>query len=164
MNTNISRLNESDMQHLRRCLALAQAALAAGDQPFGSVLADAAGSVLAEARNRNREIGPLAHPEFELADWATHNLTADERSSSTLYTSGEHCPMCSAAHGWARLGRIVYIASSKQFVQWQRELGIAASPVAALPIQSVVADIEVIGPVDSLSDEIKALHVQYYAS
>ena len=159
---SISQLSEIDMQHLRRCLALAEAALLAGDQPFGSVLADAAGDALAEARNREREIGPLAHPELELADWATQSLRLDQRGSTTLYTSGEHCPMCSAAHGWARLGRIVYIASSQQFAQWQREMGAAGSPVAALPIQSIVPGIEVIGPVDSLTEQIKALHERYY--
>lgn len=160
----VSQLNESDMQHLQRCLSLAQIALEAGDQPFGSVLADATGKMLAEARNRAGEIGPLAHPELELADWATQHLELEQRGSATLYTSGEHCPMCAAAHGWARLGRIVYIASSKQFADWQRELGAAASPVAALPIQSVVPGIEVIGPVDSLTEQIKALHVRYYGS
>lgn len=155
-------LNESDMQHLRRCLSLAEAALEAGDQPFGSVLADATGKMLAEARNRDREVGPLAHPELELADWATQNLELDQRGSTSLYTSGEHCPMCSAAHGWARLGRIVYIASSAQFAQWQREMGAACSPVASLPIQSIAPGIEVVGPVDSLTEQIKALHHRYY--
>lgn len=156
------QLNESDMQHLRRCLTLAEAALEAGDQAFGSVLADASGKMLAEARNRDREVGPLAHPELELADWATQNLELAERGSTTLYTSGEHCPMCAAAHGWARLGRIVYIASSQQFAQWQREMGATASPVSNLPIQSIVPGIEVVGPVDSLTEQIKALHVRYY--
>ncbi len=164
MNTNTKQLDETDMQHLRRCLSLAQTALAAGDQPFGSVLVDAVGSLLAEARNRTRELGPLAHPEFELADWATQNLDLEQRGSTTLYTSGEHCPMCSAAHGWARLGRIVYIASSQQFARWQLEMGVAPSPVAALPIQSVVPHAEVVGPVESLTQAIRALHVQYYAS
>ncbi len=161
---SVSQLSESDMQHLQRCLTLAEAALEAGDQPFGSVLADSAGKMLAEARNRDREIGPLAHPELELADWATQNLELAQRGSITLYTSGEHCPMCAAAHGWARLGRIVYIASSQQFAQWQRELGAAGSPVASLPIQSIVPGIEVVGPVDSLAETIKALHVRYYSA
>lgn len=158
-----SQLSQSDMHHLQRCLILAEAALEAGDQPFGSVLADATGKMLAEARNRDREIGPLAHPELELADWATQNLELDQRGSTTLYTSGEHCPMCAAAHGWARLGRIVYIASSQQFAHWQREMGAPASPVSSLPIQSIVPGIEVVGPVDSLTEEIKALHARYYA-
>jgi len=25
-----------------------------------------------------------------------------------MYTSGEHCPMCAAAHGWVGIGKLVY--------------------------------------------------------
>lgn len=32
-------------------------------------------------------------------------LTAADRAAATVFTSGEHCPMCSAAHAWAGLGR-----------------------------------------------------------
>jgi len=30
-------------------------------------------------------------------------MTPAERLQATVYTSGEHCPMCAAAHGWAGL-------------------------------------------------------------
>ena len=33
-------------------------------------------------------------------------------AACTVYTSGEHCPMCSAAHAWVGLGRIVYAVSA----------------------------------------------------
>src|SRR3712207_6925299 len=51
------------------------------------------------------------HPEFAIARWAATHLTPDERAAATVYTSGEHCPMCAAAHAWAGLGRIVYARS-----------------------------------------------------
>jgi tRNA(Arg) A34 adenosine deaminase TadA len=54
-----------DLVHLRRCVALAADALQAGDDPFGSVLVDADGTVLAEARNRETtSADPTAHPEL----------------------------------------------------------------------------------------------------
>src|SRR5699024_11904289 len=34
------------------------------------------------------------HPEFAIARWAANNLTPEERAKATVYTSGEHCPMC----------------------------------------------------------------------
>ncbi len=49
-----------------------------------------------------------------------------ERVRATVYTSGEHCPMCAAAHAWVGLGRIVYAASSAQLTQWLQRLGYPA--------------------------------------
>src|SRR3712207_7274778 len=40
--------------------------------------------------------------------------------SATVYTSGEHCPLCAAAHAWVGLGRIVYASSSVQLTAWLR--------------------------------------------
>ena len=33
-------------------------------------------------------------------------------------------PMCSAAHSWGGLGRIVYASSSEQLAEWMSELGV----------------------------------------
>ncbi|MGW4473181.1 nucleoside deaminase [Nonomuraea sp. NPDC004354] len=151
-------MNEIDLRHLRRCLELAAEALESGDDPFGSVLMAADGTVLAEDRNRETsESDPTRHPEIDLARWAAANLPVEERAGTTLYTSGEHCPMCSAAHGWVGLGRIVYAASAAQFVAWRAELGLPASPVNALPIQQVVPGVTVEGPVADLAEEVRAL-------
>jgi Cytosine/adenosine deaminases len=108
-------VTEADLRHLRRCVELATEAVEAGDFPFGSVLVAADGTVLAEDRNREVTTGdPTRHPEFALARWAATNMTPPDRAPATVYTSGEHCPMCAAAHGWAGLGRIVYATSSQQ--------------------------------------------------
>ena len=74
------------------------------------------------------------HPEFAIARWAAANLAPPERARATVYTSGEHCPMCSAAHAWVGLGRIVYATSSSQLTEWRAEWGAPPSPVAPLPI------------------------------
>ena len=100
------------MGHLGRCVELARKALAEGDEPFGSVLVSAEGKVLAEDRNRAGSGDHTRHPEFELARWAAGHMTPEERAGATVFTSGEHCPMCAAAHGWVGLGRIVYVCSS----------------------------------------------------
>ena len=44
-------LEPGELDILRRCISLAREALEAGDQPFGSVLADGAGNTLREERN-----------------------------------------------------------------------------------------------------------------
>ncbi|MFF2274389.1 nucleoside deaminase [Agromyces sp. NPDC058126] len=151
-------ISEADLAHLRRAVELAREALAGGDGPFGSVLVDAAGVERFADRNREETTGdPTRHPEFEIARWSAVHLTADERAAATVYTSGEHCPMCSAAHAWVGLGRIVYVASAEQIAGWRRELGAPASPVAALPITAVAPGLPVEGPVDELVAEVRVL-------
>ncbi len=53
----MDELTDADRGHLLRCVELAREALDAGDEPFGSVLADADGTALAEGRNRVVETG-----------------------------------------------------------------------------------------------------------
>ncbi|WP_235937106.1 hypothetical protein [Vreelandella azerica] len=45
-------ISPTDKIHLQRCIELAEEALAAGDEPFGSLLVGASGEVLREDRNR----------------------------------------------------------------------------------------------------------------
>ncbi|PKY01833.1 cytidine deaminase-like protein [Aspergillus campestris IBT 28561] len=152
-------ISETDARYLRRCIELARQAAQAGDGAFGSVLVDAAGEVLKEDRNRTVTNSDFTlHPEFTLAKWAQDNLNPTERASSTVYTSGEHCPMCAATHAYAGLGRIVYASSSEQLVQWKTESGLSLGPVAPLPINRVAPDIPVEGPAPGLDEEIRELH------
>ena len=120
------QLTDTDREHLRRAVELAQAALEAGDEPFGSVLVDATGAVRFEDHNHVAGGDHTRHPEFAIARWAAEHLGPDERRAATVYTSGEHCPMCAAAHGWVGLGRIVYAMSSAHLTE------LLASLVAAL--------------------------------
>lgn len=148
-------------QHLRRCVELAAESLDAGDDPFGSVLTDAGGQVLAETRNRERtDNDPTAHPELELARWAATHLPTYGRAETTLYTSGEHCPMCAAAHGWVGLGKIVYAASSAQLARWRSGWDLLPSPVAVIPVATVAPDVAVVGPVAPYDEQMRALHRQ----
>jgi tRNA(Arg) A34 adenosine deaminase TadA len=155
-------LTSTELAHLRRCVDLAREALDAGDEPFGSLLVDASGTVRFEDRNRVAGGDDARHPEFEIARWAATNLSPAERAASTVYTSGEHCPMCSAAHAWVGLGRIVYAASGAQLGAWLAEWGIPAGPVAALSIREVAPGIEVAGPAPEFADELRSLHARLH--
>jgi tRNA(Arg) A34 adenosine deaminase TadA len=156
--------SEIDLVHLRRCVELAREALADGDEPFGSVLVDGEGNGRFEDRNRVQDGDETRHPEFEIAKWAATHLTPAERLSATVYTSGEHCPMCSAAHGWVRLGRIVYVVSSAQLGDWLAAWGVPPAPVATLPITAVVPGAQVEGPVVELAEEMKDLHRRRFSA
>lgn len=149
---------DNEMIYLRRCVELATEALEAGDEPFGSVLVAADGQVLREDRNRVNSVDATYHPEIAIAKWAAENMTADARAKAVVYTSGEHCAMCSAAHAWAGLDRIVYISSSKQLSEWMDEMGVTStSPINSLSIQEVAPNVPVKGPIAGLDEEVKAL-------
>ncbi|MEU9759291.1 nucleoside deaminase [Streptomyces sp. NPDC047985] len=157
-------LTEAEHRHLERAVDLAAEALRAGDEPFGSVLVGG-GRILAEDRNRVNGLGDSTrHPEFELARWAAAHLTASQRAEAAVFTSGEHCPMCAAAHGWVGLGRVVYAHSAAQLTQWLDELGAPSSPVRALPVKEVVPGVVVQGPVAALADRLRGMHRASYLS
>lgn len=154
---------EKDVEHLKQCLALAEEALEAGDEPFGSILVNEKNEVIATARNRVNEINTLSHPEIELAHWAAENLSKNERKHIKMYTSGEHCPMCAAAHGWVELGEIVYLSSAAQLGKWLEEVDAKAAPINFFPIEKIIKNTSVRGPFEGeLLQEIKALQIKYH--
>lgn len=155
-------IKDADLPFLQRCVALAEEALEAGDAPFGSVLVSEIGEILLEARNRVSGGDQTQHPEFEIARWAAANMTPATRQKATVYTSGEHCPMCSAAHGWVGLGRIVYASSAQQLSGWLQALGAPLPPVNMLPIQQIAPAVAVAGPVKALAEQVHALHVRRF--
>ncbi|GAA1719387.1 nucleoside deaminase [Dietzia cercidiphylli] len=146
-----------DLVHLRTCVDLAGQALAAGDKLFPSVLVDEAGEVRFADRNRESSRDATRHPEFTIARWAAENMQPEERASSVVYTSGEHCAMCSAAHAFVGLGRIVFASSGAQYAGWKADLGVAPGPLAPLGITDVVPGLPVSGPVPALAEEIRVL-------
>ncbi|MGE2835973.1 nucleoside deaminase [Mycobacterium sp. SMC-4] len=151
-----------DLSYLRRCVDLAAEALAGGDEPFGSLLVDHRGAILFEDHNRVRDGDATRHPEFAIARWSVTHLTPDERARSTVYTSGEHCPMCAAAHAWVGLGRIVYAVSAAQLTRWLQDWDAPRPPVAGLPITAVAPALDVDGPADELTEEMKTLYARAF--
>jgi len=155
---------------LKACVKLAREAMEDGDAPFGSVLLSSDGTILQSDRNRtvtgsgDGKPDATLHPEFTLARWAGLNLSAEERSKASVYTTGEHCPMCSAAHAYCGLGPIVYISSSKQYGEWMKQAGVDAGKVRPLAIEEVVTGVSVTGPVEGWDEEVKKLHLQRWAA
>jgi len=151
-------ITDDDVKCLGRCVELARRALDDGNEPFGSILVGVDGVTLLEERNRVGGGDNTRHPEFAIARWAAENLTPSERGAATVYTSGEHCPMCAAAHAFNGLGRIVFATSSEQLTGWRAEWGAPSSPVALLPASTLVPDLVADGPAPQFADAMKALY------
>lgn len=156
-------ITEDDKKYLKRSVELAREALKTGNSPFGSLLVSEEGEILFEDHNRDAEGDQTRHPEYAIAKWAAEHLSDGERKNSIVYTSGEHCSMCSSAHALAGLGRIVYASSSVQLKEWQQKLGITELGVLkGLSIEEVINNTEVDGPDEELSQQVKQLQIEYY--
>ncbi len=117
--------------------------------------------MLWSGRNHDGGGDETQHPELAVAQWSAR-LAPEVRAGCTVYTSGEHCPMCSAAHAWMGLGRIVYAGSSTQLSEWRASWGLPPGPVAVLPINVVAPGLPTDGPAPELEEELKALHRAAY--
>jgi tRNA(adenine34) deaminase len=102
-----------DNLFLRRAIALSEEAGAHGGRPFGAVICDGAGQVVAEARS----VAPVdprdwtAHSEMQALRAASAVMTWEALGSATIYASGEPCPMCAAAIYWCNIRRLVFSVS-----------------------------------------------------
>ncbi len=147
------------LDHLRRAIAVSQAARDHGNHPFGAVLVDGEGRIVLEAENTvvtHRDA--TGHAETNLVRLASNQLDPDELAACTLVTSCEPCAMCSGAIYWSGIGAVVYGLA---------ETGLLAmtgahdeNPTLALPCRDVLGAgsraIEVTGPL--LEEEAAAPH------
>jgi tRNA(Arg) A34 adenosine deaminase TadA len=100
---------------LHRAIELAVAARAAGNPPFGSLLAGPDGSILVEEQNTTVTDADIsAHPELKLARWAARELDPAAAAATTMYTSCQPCGMCAGAIERSGLGRVVFALSTAQ--------------------------------------------------
>lgn len=142
-------MNAEDERFLRRAIALARAARAGGNPPFGSLLVGPDGRVLAEERNSTvTDADITAHPELKLARWAARELDPATAAETTMYTSCQPCSMCAGAIERSGLGRVVFALSTEQLRSLQPPGGPAPSPVRQQ------------GP--ALLDEARAAVADYY--
>ena len=123
-------------------LALEEAAL--GDYPFGTVIVSS-GEVLARGRNLGiQEKDPTAHGEMV----AIRNFLAahgpEKLKGTTLYTSGESCPMCMGAIVWCGISRVVFGASIAQLATKIVQIMLTDAEIAA---KTPFADITLTGGV-----------------
>jgi len=102
-----------ETRFMRRALAQAQAAAAAGEIPVGAVIVDpTTDQIVAEAGNApvaNHD--PTGHAEIRVLRLAAQALENYRLTGLELYVTLEPCAMCAGAISHARIGRLVYGAS-----------------------------------------------------
>lgn len=148
-----------DHEHLRRAIAVSQAARDHGNHPFGAILVAPDGSAVLEAENTVvTEQDVTGHAETNLVRLAWRALERADLASYTLFTSCEPCAMCSGAIYWAGIGRVVYGLSETGLLALTGDH--AENPTLHLPCRQVLGAgsrrIEVSGP--HLEGEAAAPH------
>jgi tRNA(Arg) A34 adenosine deaminase TadA len=106
---------EADEALLGRAIALSAEAATRGEDPFGAVIADAAGTVIALGASSLRGSGDVTGHAVINTVRALSALAAAPGGDppaapegATLYASGEPCPMCAAALVRAGVRRVVF--------------------------------------------------------
>ncbi|MGE3619415.1 MAG: nucleoside deaminase [Acidimicrobiia bacterium] len=104
--------HDDDRRALDLVCELAARAAGDGGGPFAAlVLHD--GAELGRGTNRvTHDLDPTAHAEVVALRAAARARGSFDLSGATLYASCQPCPMCLAAAWWARVGRILYAATT----------------------------------------------------
>ena len=98
---------DTDLQMMQRCIALAESSTNEGEYPFAAVIASN-GAFLCESANRVRRDGDVnSHAEIVAISKAQAIRGAD-LSDCTIYTTVEPCAQCSYAIRETRIGKVVF--------------------------------------------------------
>jgi tRNA(adenine34) deaminase len=104
-------MQAADETFMRRALALAREAEAAGEVPVGAVIVGD-GAIIAEGWNQPiRAQDPSAHAEMIALRAAGLALGTYRLTDTTLYVTLEPCAMCAGAMVHARVRRLVFGAT-----------------------------------------------------
>jgi tRNA(Arg) A34 adenosine deaminase TadA len=99
---------------LERARELRDAAVAAGDQPYGAVVVRH-GLIVGEGRSQVVGLNdPTAHSELMAVRDAARRLGTRSLSDCDMYSSATPCPMCQGALYWAGIPRVHTEATPEQ--------------------------------------------------
>lgn len=166
MSLSNASITETDRRLMRAALAVAERAKAAGRHPFGAIVADEHGNIIAEAGNNSMppQGDPTQHAERVAAALAAQKLGPQALARSTLYTSAEPCAMCAGAIYWCNIGRVVYAMSEEKLLELTGSH--PENPTLALPCRTVFASgqrpTEVVGPLPEMEQEAAAPHIGFW--
>jgi tRNA(adenine34) deaminase len=110
MSPTLDRATEERL--VRLAMAMAAKAIDRGDAPFGAILADADGHVLARASNKQvSRHDPTAHAEITLLRVAARQLDRLTFEGLRVVTNAEPCSMCLSALVKARVAAVTFGAA-----------------------------------------------------
>ena len=159
--------NLDHFKYIRRCIEIADEAVAAGNHPFGALIVDKEGNIIVESGNIEvTEKECTGHAETTAMRKAVKLYSREFLWDCTLYSTAEPCCMCTGAIYWGNVGRIVYGISEKDLLALTG--ADEDNPTFDMPCREILAKgqkpIEVIGPIadEELAKEIARAHIGYW--
>lgn len=159
--------NLDHVKFLKRCIEIADESVANGNHPFGALIVDSEGNIIAESGNIEvTEKDCTGHAETTVMRIAAKKYSREFLWSCTLYSTAEPCCMCTGAIYWGNVGKIVYGISEKKLLELTGDA--EANPTFDVPCREILAkgqkNIEVIGPIadEKLEQEIVKAHIGYW--
>lgn len=156
-------LSHTDLARLRRAITIAQQSREQGNHPFGALLVNSEGQILAEAENTVVTAQDCTgHAELNLVRIASQRFSRETLAQSTLYTSTEPCAMCAGAIHWSGVGRVVYALSEAQL--YELTGSDPANETMQLPCRQVFAHCRrsIITEGPALEAEAKVVHLGFW--
>jgi tRNA(Arg) A34 adenosine deaminase TadA len=155
-------LNTAETVLLRRAVQIARSAREHGNHPFGALVADENGEILAEAENTVVTSGDCTgHAETNLVRLVSAKFSRARLARCTLYTSTEPCVMCAGAIHWSGIQRIVFALSESALYAMagddDQQLRMPCRELFARRRSPVIA----LGP--ALHEEARAVHAGFWS-
>lgn len=142
----------------RRSIELARQARAAGNHPFGALLAIDGEIVLTAENTVQTDRDPTAHAESNLVALAIRQLSADQIRRSVLYTSCEPCAMCVGKMYWAGIRSLAYALPAEELAM----LAGADFLVPCVELFGRAAErVTIVGPL--LLNEAREVHLGFWS-
>ena len=156
---------EADDAYLRLAIEVAGRSRENGSLPFGAILVDGVGEVVAEAENTVLAGGDCTgHAEMNLIRQGWGTLGRERLRECTAYVSAEPCAMCAGAFYWAGVKRVVFALSGDSVREFTavRE----TNPYLRVFCRDVLAqgrpEIPVSGP--HIEDEARRVHEGFWTA
>jgi tRNA(adenine34) deaminase len=130
-------------RYLRMAMDQAEAAARDGNQPYGAVLVDPDGEIVATGRNQTAEDhDPSSHAEMNVIRQACRDRRTLTLEGYRLYTNGAPCPMCAMAILRTGISELWYSAppDPDRTLPTVEEMAERSGAVAPVVNQGVLAD------------------------
>lgn len=151
----------ADRHWMEQAISLAKTALIAGQHPFGAVVTDEDGSLVARGYNLvERDHDASAHGEVVAIRAAGQALGSEMLTGCTLYTTCEPCLMCGSLIIRCGIVRVVYGARSSDLYNYRATLGHTVEEVAAWANQQAGLEVITITP-EFMRSECLALYANW---
>lgn len=157
--------NENHLFYLKRCIEISKNSRESGNMPFGALLVNKEGEIILEQMNiEGTDYKCTGHAETQLMEKASMMFSKDYLWGCTLYSTAEPCAMCTGAIYWGNVGRIVYGMSEVDLLKFTGSD--EKNPTFDLPCRDIIKKgqkkIEVLGPFDTLYEDIAEVHKNFW--